>query len=119
VSSRCQWSLKQICRRRTLSDVSLSHLWVSAFPGIEWARSPGEMLSYAMGRILPDAQVRSLRKVLITQEPASAHSEWAYMSQGRRLLRWLTSRPARPESLHPIRMALAQPRLNPTARAAR
>ncbi|MDB6091791.1 MAG: hypothetical protein JWN85_4575 [Gammaproteobacteria bacterium] len=108
VSSRCHWSLKQVCHRRTLSDVSLSHLWVTAFPGIEWARSPGEMLAYAMGRILPNAQVRSLRKVLAVQEPAAAQSTWAHMSQGRRLLRWLTSRPTRPESLHPIRMALAQ-----------
>jgi hypothetical protein len=109
LASRCHWSLKQISRRRTLSDVSLSHLWVTAFPGIEWARSPGEMLAYAMGRAVPGAQVRSLRKVLTTTEPAAAHSTWSHMSQGRRLLRWLTSRPARPESLHPIRMALAQP----------
>jgi hypothetical protein len=119
VSSRCHWSLKQISHRRTLSDVSLSHLWVTAFPGIEWARSPGEMLAYAMRRVLPGAQVRSLRKVLASEEPAAAQSTWAHMSQSRRLLRWLTSRPARPESLYPIRMALAQPQLNPTARAAR
>jgi hypothetical protein len=108
VSSRCHWSLKRICRGRTLSDVSLSYLRVTAFPGIEWARSPGEMLGYAVARILPDAQMRSLRKVQATQQPAAAQSTWAHMSQGRRLLRWLTSRPARSESVHPIRMALAQ-----------
>jgi hypothetical protein len=110
LSSRCQWWLRQTSRRRTLCDVSLSHLWVTAFPGIEWARSPREMLTHVMRRIAPGAQVRSLRKVLATTEPAAAHSTWAHMSQGRRLLRWLTSRPARPESLHPIRMALAQSR---------
>jgi hypothetical protein len=110
LASRCQWWLRQVCDRRTLCDVSLSHLWVTAFPGIEWARSPREMLTYAVRRVVPDAQVRSLRKVLATIEPAAAQSTWAHMSQGRRLLRWLTSRPARPEALRPIRMALAQPR---------
>lgn len=109
MSLRCHWWLKQTCRRRTLSDVSLSHLWVTAFPGIEWARSPREMLAYIVRRVAPDAQVRSLRKVLATTEPAAAQSMWAHLSQSRRLLRWLTSRPARPESLRPIRMALAQP----------
>jgi hypothetical protein len=108
LSSRCHWWLKETCRRRTLSDVSLSYLWVTAFPGIEWARSPGEMLEYVMGRVVPDAKVRSVRKVLATTEPAEAQSTWAHLSQSRRVLRWLTSRPARPTALRPIRMALAQ-----------
>ncbi|MFL6604191.1 MAG: nucleotidyltransferase family protein [Steroidobacteraceae bacterium] len=107
LAPRCQWWLRRVCDRRSLCDVSLSHLWVTAFPGIEWARSPREMLTYVVRRVAPDAQVRSLRKVLATIEPAAAQSTWAHMSQGRRLFRWLTSRPARPEALRPIRMALA------------
>jgi hypothetical protein len=110
LSFRCHWWLKEICRRRTLSDVSLSHLRVTAFPGIEWARSPGEMLAYVSSRVVPDAQMRSLRKVFATTEPAAAQSTWAHLSQSGRLLRWLTSRPVRPESVRPIRMALAQSR---------
>jgi hypothetical protein len=107
-SRRCRWLLKQTCSRRTLSDVSLSYLWVTAFPGIEWAGSPGEMLMYMMQRISPSAEVRSLRKAMAKTEPAVAHSTWAQLSQGRRVLRWLTSRPTRPEALRPVQMALTQ-----------
>jgi hypothetical protein len=107
-SDRCRWLLKRTCGRRTLSDVSLSYLWVTAFPGIEWARSPGEMLTYMMQRIAPNAAQRSYRQVMAKTEPSAVHSTWAHMSQRQRVLRWLTSRPTRFESLRPIQMALAQ-----------
>jgi hypothetical protein len=107
-SRHCRWLLKQTCSRRSLSDVSLSYLWVSAFPGIEWASSPSEMLTYMMQRIAPNAEVRSLREATAKTEPAVAHSTWAQLSQGRRVLRWLVSRPTRPEALRPIQMALTQ-----------
>ena len=110
MSQRCHWWLKQSCRRRTLSDVSLCYLWVEAFPGIEWARSPREMLAYISQRIAPQAHQRSLRKVAAVTELTAAQSNWAHMSQSRRILRWLTTRPARPQALHPIRAALTQPR---------
>jgi hypothetical protein len=108
MSRRCRWLLKWTCGRRTLSDVSLSYLWVTAFPGIEWAGSPGEMLTYMKRRIAPGTEVRSYRRVQAKVEPAAAHSTWSQMSQRRRMLRWLTSRPTRFESLRPIQMALAQ-----------
>jgi hypothetical protein len=107
---RCHWWLKQTYQRRALSDVSFSYLWVTAFPGMEWASSPGEMLKYALRRIAPDAKLRSNRKALAHIEVAAAQSAWTHMSQSRRILRWLTSRPVRPECLRPVRMALAQPR---------
>jgi hypothetical protein len=107
-SRRCRWLLKRTCRRRTLSDVSLSYLWVTAFPGIEWASSPSEMLTYMMRRIAPNAEVRSIRKALAKTEPALAHSTWAHLSQRRRVLRWLISPPTRAEALRPIQMTLAQ-----------
>lgn len=110
MSLRCRWLLKRTSSRRALTDVSLSYLWITAFPGIEWAGSPREMLVYMARRVAPDASVRALRKTMTTTEPAAAQSPWAYMSQSRRALRWLTSRPVRPESLHPIRLALAQSR---------
>jgi hypothetical protein len=107
-SRRCRWLLKRTCSRRTLSDVSLTYLWVTAFPGIEWASSPSEMLKYTMQRIAPNAEVRSLRAAMAITEPAAAHSTWAHLSQGRRVLRWMTSRPTRPEALRPVQLALTQ-----------
>jgi hypothetical protein len=108
MSTRCQWWLKQACRARTLSDVSLSHLWVTAFPGIEWARTPREMLAYVLQRVVPSAEVRSLRKVVAETQSYASETPWARMPQSRRIVHWLTSRPARAETLRPVRTALAQ-----------
>ena len=108
MSLRCQWWLKRSCQHRTLSDLSLSHLWITAFPGIEWARSPREMLGYIRQRVVPSAELKSLRAAVAKAQPSAAETPWAQMPQGRRIVRWLTSRPARAESLFPIRTALAQ-----------
>jgi hypothetical protein len=108
MSVRCPWLLKQACRRRTLSDVSLSHLWITAFPGIEWARSPREMLTYVLQRVAPSAELKSQRKLLPNIQAFASETPWARMSQSRRIANWLTSRPARAESLRPVRTALAQ-----------
>jgi hypothetical protein len=84
-AASCQWVLRAASRGRKLSDVSLSHMWIPAFPGIEWSRSPRDALMYAARRVMPSAAARAPRP-----------------------LRWLTSRPPRPESLAPVRGALAQ-----------
>jgi hypothetical protein len=114
-AERCQWVLRAALRRRNLSDVSLSRMWIPAFPGIEWSRSLSEALTYAVRRILPDAKQRSLRPMLAVAQPEAEQanlaipgSAWTDLSQGQRMLRWLLSRPPRPETLGPIRGALAQ-----------
>jgi putative nucleotidyltransferase-like protein len=106
-ASGCRWLLKRIYRRRTLSDVSLSHLWISAFPGIEWARSLREMLAYAAERVVPSAETRCSRKVFATVQPRVSGGPWAQMSQSRRMLRWAMSRQARHETVQPVRAALS------------
>lgn len=114
-AASCHWILRAAARRHKLSDVSLSHMWIPAFPGIEWARSPPEALVYAARRIMPSAAARALRPMLAVVQPETKHlqladvgSAWTNLSQSRRILRWLISRPLRPESLGPIRGALAQ-----------
>jgi hypothetical protein len=108
VAAGCSWLLKCTCRRRTLTEVSFSHLWISAFPGIEWAQSLSEMLTYAGQRLVPNAEMRAMRTVIAATLPA-AEDPWARMSQGRRILRWLLARQVRAGTLRPVRMALAQP----------
>ncbi len=49
----CHWQLRRAYRGRALSDVSLSYLWMSAFPGIEWSRSLRETVAYAAVRVRP------------------------------------------------------------------
>jgi hypothetical protein len=104
----CPWLLQQVCRRQTLSDVSQSRLWVSALPGIEWARSMGEMLAHASQRVAPNSDTLITRKAVATTHPALVGSAWANLSQSRRLLRLMRGRPARADTLFAVRSALAQ-----------
>jgi len=104
----CPWHLERVHRQRTLSDVSYSHIWVDAFPGIEWSRSVPEMLRYTVNRIRPGAQHLALRNTVATTEAWASNSPWETLSQSRRILRWVTTRPTRAVTMHVIRAALAE-----------
>jgi hypothetical protein len=106
LAPRCPWLLRQLSKTRRLSEVSLSFPWIKAFPGLEWARSPGEMLGYMLKRGLPDSEQLSVRRALVDTQPGLAESRWGHLSQGRRILRWVVSRPMRPATMHPVRAAL-------------
>jgi hypothetical protein len=108
LSKDCPWTLRQAVRHRRLSDVSMSYPWVEAFPGIVWSRSCAEIVEYIGGRIWPDKEMRRLRAKLVETEVAASATQWGRLSQRRRILRWLTSRPLRVGTLHAVRMALAQ-----------
>jgi hypothetical protein len=103
----CPWALRRTYRDRTLSDASLSYLWVSAFPGIEWSRSLREMLTYALERVRPSAATLALRVEFARSQPLVSGGEWAYTSQGRRIVRWLLARQPRQETLQPVRAAMS------------
>jgi hypothetical protein len=90
-----------------LSDVSLSSMWIQAFPGIEWSRSVSETVRYIMRRVAPGTEMLELRKRLAKTQVAPSASEWHHLPQGRRMLRWLTSRQTRADTMHAVRMALA------------
>ncbi len=108
MSARCQWSLRRWARRQTLSDVSMSYLWIEAFPGIEWSRTFGEMMQYVRTRIRPSRELLHLREIAADTQAAMKTSEWGRMSQRRRMLRWLTSRPTRPDAVYAVQYALRQ-----------
>jgi hypothetical protein len=108
LANHCPWTLRQVARHRRLSDVSLSYPWVEAFPGIVWSRSCAEIVEYIGGRIWPDKQSRSLRDFRLETDLATSETPWGRLSQRQRMLRWLTSRPLRVQTLHAVRMALAQ-----------
>jgi hypothetical protein len=108
LSNHCPWTLRHVVRHRRLSDVSLSYPWVEAFPGIAWSRSCAEIVEYIGGRIWPDKESRRLRDMRLETELATSETQWGRLSQRQRMLRWLTSRPLRVETLHAVRMALAQ-----------
>ena len=109
LASACHWQLRRAYRRRVLSDVSLSHLRISAFPGIEWGRSLRERLAYAAVRVRPQSETLALRETVAEVQPLISGGEWAHTSQGRRIVRWLLARQPRQESLNPVRISLARP----------
>jgi hypothetical protein len=109
LAPHCPWVLRRVIDRQTLSDVSLSFVWIEAFPGIEWAQSLGEVLRYVAKRIRPDAEMMSTRKSTAITEPGLAANPWTHLHQGARILRWATSRPPRPATMYAVRAALAQP----------
>jgi hypothetical protein len=104
----CPYLLKRVVRQRTLHDYSCSYLWVEALPGIEWAQSVAEILEYTASRVRP-GEGHAARRRHIAQTAASADlGSWARLSQGRRILRWIASRQARPVTMHSVHAALAQ-----------
>ena len=110
LSDSCPKLLARFFRHRTLSDVSYSHLWIDAFPGIEWSQSLLERLQYAGRRLWPSKELLALRKQLASTELACSDSQWHRSSQASRLLRWMVSRPPRAETMHTIRAALGHTR---------
>jgi hypothetical protein len=104
LQSDCPWILRRNARRPLLSDVSFSHLWVDAFPGIEWARSIREMLSYAAGRVRPSTEQLAARAASAVRQDWV--DDWATLSQSRRIARWLASRQVRPVTMHVLRATL-------------
>lgn len=107
--SVCPLVLRRVSRRRTLTDVSLSRLFIPAFPGLPWARSVREAIAYVKERTLPSAYTAGRREHAARTHPSLTRSQWAHLSQGRRILRWLFTRPAAPHTLFVVRQALAQP----------
>jgi hypothetical protein len=106
----CPYLLKRAARHRTLCDVSYSHLWVDAFPGMEWSQSLREVLEYVASRVRPSAKHIAFREHTAKSEAWAIRGQWSQLSQSRRILQWITSRPTRPVTMHAVRAALAQPR---------
>jgi Uncharacterised nucleotidyltransferase len=108
VTDECSSLLRAFARRKSLTDVSYSYIWIRAFPGIEWSQSIGEMLGYAASRVRPGTQQVALRRYAARTQSWARHNEWSRMSQGRRILRWISSRQTRPVTMLAVAAALAQ-----------
>ena len=83
-----------------------SYRYVDAFPGIEWAQSFREALEYTVNRVRPSAELVALREQSAKSDAWAAQSQWAHLSQGRRIVRWVTSRPPRAVTMHAVTAAL-------------
>ncbi|MBS0579598.1 MAG: nucleotidyltransferase family protein [Proteobacteria bacterium] len=109
VARACPRRLHRWYRDRSLTDVSHSHLWVSAFPGLEWARSGREIATYVARRIRPSAETIAQRREFARSQPLVSGGEWSRTSQPRRILRWLLARQPRQATLQGVRASLNLP----------
>jgi hypothetical protein len=110
VDESCPWLLRRVTSRKTLCDVSLSHLWIDAFPGIEWSRSAPDLARYIVGRIRPGVQHLAQRDANVRTQAWASQSRWQKLSQGRRILRWVMSRQTRAATMYAVNAAIAQTR---------
>jgi hypothetical protein len=108
LSKDCPYWLKASFRRAALHDVSCSYLWVEALPGISWSQSIGEMLEYAVSRVRPTAGQLALRQKVADTQACADRGPWSRLSQGRRILRWITAPQMRPLTMHSVHAALAK-----------
>jgi hypothetical protein len=107
LAGECPLLLRNVASQRQVHDVSYSYLWVDAFPGIEWSQSVPKAVAYAANRLWPRASMIASRQVLADNQIWAQQGEWAKLSQARRMLRWLSSRPARPVTMHAVLTALS------------
>jgi Uncharacterised nucleotidyltransferase len=105
----CPWRLNRMTARQQLTDVSLSNIWVQAFPGIEWSQSVAEMLRYAVRRVWPSQEALMLRRESVGTEAWATQNPWDQLSQRARMLRWVASRPTRTGSMYVVHESLMQP----------
>jgi hypothetical protein len=105
----CPRRLYRWYRDRTITEISYSRLWVSAFPGLEWARSAREIMTYVARRVRPSAETIAMRRAFALSQPQASGGEWSQTPQSQRILRWLLARQPRPATLHGVRAALKLP----------
>lgn len=95
----CPSVLRAVSDREVLTDVSWSNLKISALPGIAWSRTAGDLFGYARSRALPDRRALAAIDVAVEQQPQLTAVPWYQLSHGRRIMRWLLSRPPRVQTL--------------------
>jgi len=103
----CPKLLRRAAEQRTLTAFSYSHARIDPAPGIVWVRSGAELGRYLTSRVRPSEEQLAQLDLLARTGPWSAEPGWYAQSQSRRILRWLTSRPLRTETMQSVRAALA------------
>jgi hypothetical protein len=100
----CPRRLRRLAEPRTVSDVSMSYLWLERFPGLLWAPSVTEALEHIVKRVMRAMHVLSSRQTATDTELAMGSAQFSRQPY---ILRSLISRTARPETLTAVHAALA------------
>lgn len=102
----CPVLLRTTSRRQTVTRVSCSELWLHAFAGIEWSRSPRDVVSYIAHRIRPSQEAVQERADMIRTQVWLQGQSWVKLKHGRRVLTWLTQPVPRMDTLYVVRAAM-------------
>jgi hypothetical protein len=106
LAARCPWWLKRRADRYRLSDVSGSYLSVAAIPAAIWSRTFPELGWYLWRRLRPIPEEMTQIGNFARVQTWATDGSWYSDSQWRRILQWVGQRPARPQILHTVRLAL-------------
>jgi hypothetical protein len=105
----CPLLLRNQTDRQDLTELSWSNLSISALPGIAWARTPAEALRYLRSRALPSDDTRKAIRAALDRLPHMQKIPWYQQSHAKRIVRFLTSRPPRVQTLMSVTAALRNP----------
>lgn len=105
-ASFCHGRLRAAADSLRLTDVSWSNLRIHAFPGHYWARSALESLKLVRARLAPGAQARAELRSAFDNNSALRQVDWYALPHARRIIRWLTGRAPRVQTLFSVRSAL-------------
>jgi hypothetical protein len=106
--THCPSLLRRHTQRRGLVGVSWSNIRVEAFPGVEWSRTPGEALQFMKSRIWPSREALRELSEATAQIPGVSAVPWYGLSHGKRIVRWIFTRPPRVQTMVSVRAALSQ-----------
>ncbi|HJP98313.1 MAG TPA: nucleotidyltransferase family protein [Rhodanobacteraceae bacterium] len=104
----CPLLLRAVSSHRSLANVSSSELWLHAFAGIEWSRTPLEVARFVAGRIRPSAEKIRERKDMARTQLWLRDRSWVTATQSRRIFTWLTRKVPRMDTMYVVRMAFAE-----------
>ncbi|HLA70050.1 MAG TPA: nucleotidyltransferase family protein [Steroidobacteraceae bacterium] len=91
---------------RELHDVTWCNLRIAALPGVEWSRTPGDVLRFVRSRLLPDRVARAELADTAVSQPALMQLPWYGISHTERVVRWLFTRPPRVQTISAIAAAV-------------
>ena len=100
----CPPWLRRRMERNSIYRLSWSNPKIPAIPGLEWCRSPREVMRLVRNRLWSDGTVTKPAAA----EPHLLHYAWYDMSRAERLVRWVFTRPARTHTMYVVNAALEQ-----------
>lgn len=102
----CPVLLRSVARRYEISRVSYSNPRIPAFPGLSWSGTPMEAFQLVSSRVFPGRNVLDELHEATGTNPRLLKLPWYGISQSERILRWVTGRAPRVQTMLSVHEAL-------------